>query len=510
MWSEIYRLAELGFSVVPAAVATKRATGEVVCSCGKLRCPSPGKHPLPSWAAYQTTRPTRPELKNWQLRHPTCNVSIVTGAVSGIVVVDVDPARGGDESLAALPPLPDTVTVLTGGGGTHLYFRHPGDREIANRAGWRPGVDIRADGGQVIAPPSVHSSGRTYEWEAGRDPWSFPIAELPEWLLRELDGTGTPGVVREPFRLEEALEQPIPEGERNVRMTQIIGALVAQYRDRPWELPAIAHSVNERLCKPPLPRDEVMAILASIWKRDLARGLVERVMLPVTTAAQLAAPDVDDDDGIDAEQLTPEQRKAATIALWQSVGVRNVEVHRVIAYEVRERVEWQVVLSDESKLTLGDDIGNLAAVSSAFLNWTGDVLLPLKRGEWLAVAAKIQALAERMVALETGPAVVDQWVLAMAQQRTPIRLEYGADDTTRLQAARALGDGVILVAPVHGVTYTWVSLPRLVVWADLTMAEKVSSRTLAAWLRAAGWEPAFFNVGSRQFRAWRKPWDCTA
>jgi hypothetical protein len=115
-----------------------------------------------------------------------------------------------------------------------------------------------------------------------------------------------------------------------------------------------------------------------------------------------------------------------------------------------------------------------------------------------------------MVALETGPAVVDQWVLAMAQQRTPIRLEYGADDTTRLQAARALGDGVILVAPVHGVTYTWVSLPRLVVWADLTMAEKVSSRTLAAWLRAAGWEPAFFNVGSRQFRAWRKPWDCTA
>lgn len=509
IWNEIHRLADLGFSVVPAAVATKRPTGEIVCSCGKTRCPSPGKHPLPPWAAYQSTRPTKADLKSWQVRFPVCNVSVVTGAVSGLVVVDIDPARGGDESIASLPPLPDTVTVITGGGGTHLYFRHPGTGEIPNRAGWRPGVDIRADGGQVIAPPSVHASGRAYEWEVGRDPWTFEIADMPGWLVEELAGAGTPGVVREPFRLEEALEQPIPEGERNVRMTQIIGALVTQYRDRPWELPGICQSVNERLCNPPLPRDEIMGILASIWRRDLARWMVERVTLPIATSAQMADAMVDD-DGMDAEQLTPEQRRAATIALWNTAGIKHVEVHRTVALEVRDRVEWFAVLSNDSKLFLGDDIGNYNAISSAFLNWTGDVLLPFKRHEWLAIASRIQALAERSLAMETGPDAVDQWVAMMAQQRAPFRVPDGADDATRIQAARALMDGVVVLAPVHGETHTWVSLPKLVTWLDLTMAERVSARVLAGWMKTAGWENAQFPAGGKTFRAWRKRWDCGA
>jgi len=124
------------------------------------------------------------QVQRWWRRWPDANVGIVTGAVSGLVVLDVDPRHGGEESLAALEAehgaLPRTVESLTGGGGQHLYFRHPGasvpSRPIA------PGLDLKGDGGLVVSPPSGHVSGRAYAWESGCAPGDVPIANLPEWL----------------------------------------------------------------------------------------------------------------------------------------------------------------------------------------------------------------------------------------------------------------------------------------------------------------------------------------
>lgn len=93
---------------------------------------------------------------------------MATGARSGLVVIDVDPARGGEESLARLQSLmgslPRTLTARTGGGGLHLYYRHPGV-ELCNTAGRLPGVaeelpgvDLRGDGGYVVAAPSRHAT----------------------------------------------------------------------------------------------------------------------------------------------------------------------------------------------------------------------------------------------------------------------------------------------------------------------------------------------------------------
>jgi len=101
-------------------------------------------------------------------------------------VVDVDPPHGGDDSLRALlsghGPLPDTAVVRTGSGGRHLYFAHPG-RAVRNSAGTRlgPGLDVRADGGYVIAPPSRHASGAAYSWGPARQ-----LAPLPGWLIDRL------------------------------------------------------------------------------------------------------------------------------------------------------------------------------------------------------------------------------------------------------------------------------------------------------------------------------------
>jgi hypothetical protein len=97
-----------------------------------------------------------------------------------VVVVDIDPAHGGDASLADLVasngPLPATLEVSSGGGGRHLYFEHPGGR-VPNSAGQLgAGLDVRGEGGYVLIPPSRHGSGRRYLW-AHR-----PLRPLPAWL----------------------------------------------------------------------------------------------------------------------------------------------------------------------------------------------------------------------------------------------------------------------------------------------------------------------------------------
>jgi len=112
-------------------------------------------------------------------------VAIVTGRLSGLVVLDVDPRHGGDASLAAFEarhgPLPATVESRTGGGGRHFYFRHPGGR-CPNRVGLEPGLDLRGDGGCIVAPPSIHPSGREYAWRARHGPGEQALADLPAML----------------------------------------------------------------------------------------------------------------------------------------------------------------------------------------------------------------------------------------------------------------------------------------------------------------------------------------
>ncbi len=145
------------------------------------------KRPIVKWKPYQTSRPTYGDVAAWWRLDDT-GIGIITGALSGIVVVDVDDRSGGQDSLAAYEaehgPLPATVTARTGGGGLHLYFRHPGGR-VPNAAGISPGIDIRGDGGYVVAPPSMHASGRRYEWLPGCCPDQMELADLPPGLLEE-------------------------------------------------------------------------------------------------------------------------------------------------------------------------------------------------------------------------------------------------------------------------------------------------------------------------------------
>jgi hypothetical protein len=119
-------------------------------------------------------------------------VGLATGRGSGVFVLDVDPRNGGDDTLAELEgmhgALPDTVMACTGGGGLHLVFKWPDLAEgkvLANQAGrLGPGLDLKADGGQVVVAPTIHpETGNAYVWEVEHLPGALPIAEAPAWLL---------------------------------------------------------------------------------------------------------------------------------------------------------------------------------------------------------------------------------------------------------------------------------------------------------------------------------------
>jgi hypothetical protein len=183
------------------------------------------------------------------------------------VVIDVDLRHGGDEGLEELERehsrMPRTVECRTGGGGRHLYFAHPGGL-IRNKVGLAPGVDLRGDGGYVVAPPSVHSSGARYAWIEGCDPGSRAIAPLPDWVLQI--------TVDQPFRRGHSVahwrrlvSDGAPEGERNNTIASLTGHLLRNGVD-----PAVAMELllcwNRVRCHPPLPDDEVAAVVESITR----------------------------------------------------------------------------------------------------------------------------------------------------------------------------------------------------------------------------------------------------
>jgi putative DNA primase/helicase len=266
-----------GWSVLPLHQPSKGGR----CSCGSKTCANVGKHPRVRGGVHAaTTDPAK--VEDWWKRHPEANIGIATGAASGLVVLDIDPRHGGEKSLDALVarhgPLPDTVESITGGGGRHIYFRHPGPGcSLANDLGRDlPGVEVKGDGCYIVAPPSLHQSGRTYEWEASSEPGGVDIAPLPGWLLALITKPDRPQANCEP-------EPPIREGQRNAHLTSVAGTM----RKRGLGEEAIRAALladNAERCEPPLDEREVEKIVRSVMRYAPAeasgQNLPSRVALP--------------------------------------------------------------------------------------------------------------------------------------------------------------------------------------------------------------------------------------
>lgn len=173
------------------------------------------KSPAIPWKEFQSRLPSVSEMEQWFSR--PANIGIVTGAISKLVVVDLDGPPG--IKAAHTLGLKSPTTVATGR-GRHLYMAHPGT-EVPNAARIAPCIDIRGDGGFVVAPPSVHESGRRYAWASAEGSNELPLFVLPEGLTR---ASTTSGVFTGPGWVSEALSNLV-EGNRNDTFTRVVGKL---------------------------------------------------------------------------------------------------------------------------------------------------------------------------------------------------------------------------------------------------------------------------------------------
>lgn len=231
-----------------------------------------GKLPrLERWQERATTEPR--VIADWWSRWPDAGVGIATGAASGVVVVDVDPRHEGDESLRDLErehgETPATWRCLTAGGGLHIYFRHPGGR-IANRVGLWPGIDLRGDGGYVVAPPTELGTGRAYSWEIGAGPHEVALADAPGWLLARIRAEQSDGEARPADEWAALVRGPIAAGARNDSMARLAGYLLRR-RPAPRVVLELLRTVNESRCRPPLPDEEITRTVDSIARREAER-----------------------------------------------------------------------------------------------------------------------------------------------------------------------------------------------------------------------------------------------
>jgi len=235
------------------------------CSCGKPDCDSPGKHPLTQHGFKDATTDEK-QIGEWWRSHPDANIGIPTGAATGWLVVDIDPRNGGPEDrsdfIEQFGPIPKTAEVITGSGGRHLPFRYTGGPVPKTLA---KGIDLKGDGGYIVAPPSRQASGRRYQVDGVDGAKAFlNIADAPPWLLERI---ARPEKMRADPGETASIGTAIPEGQRNETLFRLACSLRAKGLSEAAILAALKEE-NRIRCSLPLSEREVETIAGSAGKYE--------------------------------------------------------------------------------------------------------------------------------------------------------------------------------------------------------------------------------------------------
>jgi hypothetical protein len=210
---------------------------------------------MPEWQKLASS--DEDAIREWWSAYPNANVGIVTGVESGVFGIDVDiKNERGDIEFAKLQEkfgeIPPTLIAETATGGFHLYFRCT--TPLKNRIGMKPGIDVRAAGGQLVAPPSITPKGQ-YTWKTPLETTS--VADAPQWIIDMIqEGRGQEA---------QAVPEIISEGSRNALLTSLGGTM----RRRGFAAVAIEAALlaeNNLRCNPPLAIREVRIIANSVSK----------------------------------------------------------------------------------------------------------------------------------------------------------------------------------------------------------------------------------------------------
>lgn len=212
------------------------------------------------------------QIKAWWEYRPNCNIGIATGGMSGGLVVidcDYDEMRGEDGMIAVRShevsegDFPEGACVSTPRGGEHFYFIADEPFDCSTNAD--EGVDIRADGGYVVAPPSVHPNGGTYEWDLHIDDYGIPKANQSVIsFVRKLQAKRK----GEAFKLPEEIKR----GERNDVLFKLACSMQARGEDDDV-IHAYCIAVNSARCKPPMSDSEVDTVVKQALKYQKGEGI---------------------------------------------------------------------------------------------------------------------------------------------------------------------------------------------------------------------------------------------
>lgn len=263
--------------------------------------PLNGKNPiLKVWKPYQDQMASEKEIEEW-FSDGKNNIGIVTGELSNLFVIDLD--EGYDPEFAN--KLPKTVIVQTGGGGLHFLYRYPHARKIGNRAGFRPHCDVRGEGGFVVAPPSVHKSGKEYRFAVDHPSWNGGIAEAPDWLLDEICSSNAQGVNKK--KDLQSVLGGVAEGQRNESAAQVAGRILGRLEQKVWESIGWDELRAWNLKNiPPLPENELKGVFESIMGKELAKvsETAEAPKLEIIRGEELFSMDIPEPEFL-VENLVP-------------------------------------------------------------------------------------------------------------------------------------------------------------------------------------------------------------
>lgn len=268
-----------GWAVIPikspSMIKSKMDPKELIRQC---------KIPLIPWKEFQSRLPTEQEVTEWFDKWPDANIGIITGKISNLVVFDLD-SESAVEYAENEGGFPETVKVKTGK-GYHVYMQHPGF-EVRGSVNKELDIDIRADGGYVLAPASVHGSGNVYEWEAGYsiheidpatcEPWHIDylknVAEGNNTETREkpsdnrVDNPNMESTEASQHGYTGILKNGAVEGMRNHTTTKLAGHLFAKgiSESEVWEL---LRTWNTSKNTPPLNESELRKTFESVKKLE--------------------------------------------------------------------------------------------------------------------------------------------------------------------------------------------------------------------------------------------------
>ena len=315
---QLHQYIDLNWNIIPIHSAKKGK-----CSCGKVECSAAGKHPLLNdWKIYQNEKVTHEQLDHWIDEFPGSNYAVITGKISNLVVVDLDGEQGSKSFKEHIVDFPSTRISKTGK-GYHLYYKYPAEeKRVRNAVGVYDGIDIRADGGYILVPPSSHVSGNDYLW-VNQDPI---VKYKPVINTKEEKGIVT--------NWSEILSQGVKDGQRHDVLARLVGHYVRM--KIPYEeLLIIIEEWNEK-CKPPLPREDLLSTMDSIYGREGA-----------TTA----------------------HTKAMEVMSLDTLMTNHYNVGWVIKdVWIKDNVGWIVGAAKTGKTWLGLDMGISIASGLPFLN----------------------------------------------------------------------------------------------------------------------------------------------